>query len=1190
MIITMDHEGKIVEFNPAAEQTFGRPRTEMVGRELAELIIPSALRQSHRRGLAHFLATGEGPILGRRIELQALHGEGSEFPVELAITPTALEGGPVMFTAHLRDIGGRKRDVAAAEERARLALLGVDVGIALVECDNLSDMLRRCCEAMVHHLEGAFARIWTLGEPGDVLVLQASAGVYTHLDGPHARVPVGKYKIGLIAEERKPHLTNDALDDPRVGDKEWARREGMVAFAGYPLIVGDRLIGVMAMFARHPLTQAALQAMGTVASGIALGIERKRAESELRDTEERVRLLLDSTGEGIYGIDLEGRCTFCNAAALRMLGYDDVAELLGQNVHALIQYTRGDGSPYPESESRIYQALRNGSGIQVDDEIFWRRDRTSFAVEYQLRPIVRDGERIGAVITFKNITLRMRAEQTMRLRDRSLAAIAQGLFITDPSRSDEPIIYVNKAFESMTGYTQREVAGRDVGFLRGKNTDPAAIGEIRAALLEGRACSVELRLDRKDGRPFWCALTASPVEDLAGRVTHFVGVMTDVTEQKAAQDALVEAKKAAEAASQAKSTFLANMSHELRTPMNAIIGYSEILEEEAPAALRPDIQKVHSAGEHLLGLISNILDLSKIEAGKMELYLETFDVAEMLRSVVDTVQPMVEKNGNTLEVCCSEDLGTMHADLTKVRQALLNLLSNAGKFTENGTIVLEAAREEVDAKVWVVLSVRDNGIGMTPEQVAKLFQPFTQADTSTTRKYGGTGLGLTISRHFTQMMGGDVVVQSELGRGTTFTIRLPEQFSAPHPVADTAEQAWPETGTGPRGQVLVIDDDPTVRDMLRRTLAKEGFRIQYAAGGKEGLELARRLKPDAITLDVMMPGMDGWNVLAALKSDPELAEIPVVMVTIVDNKNLGFSLGASDYLTKPIDRKRLAAILKRFRPGGTALVVDDDESSRQMVRQTLENEGWTVVEGENGRVGLERVGEAHPDLIILDLMMPEVDGFGFAEELSRHEAWRTIPILVVTAKDLSSEDRLRLHGIVFKILQKGIDTQDELINVIRREVDDQLRRQAKGLPADEDVVRPASAEFAGTGLAVPKILLVEDNETNREMLARRLERKGYEVSLAVDGREGVVMALAKAFDLILMDMSLPVLDGWEATRQLKADPRTRAVPIIALTAHAMSGDREKAIEAGCDDYDSKPIMFPRLVEKIETRLHQKANA
>jgi signal transduction histidine kinase/CheY-like chemotaxis protein len=501
-------------------------------------------------------------------------------------------------------------------------------------------------------------------------------------------------------------------------------------------------------------------------------------------------------------------------------------------------------------------------------------------------------------------------------------------------------------------------------------------------------------------------------------------------------------KRAAELANQTKSTFLANMSHELRTPLNAIIGYSEMLLEEAEdtggTALIPDVNKILTAGKHLLELINAVLDISKIEAGKMELHLEDFSIPALVSEVVAVIRPLVEKNGNTISATVDPGLTTMRADQTKLRQSLYNLLSNAGKFTSGGTVALEVKPVPGSR---IAFEVSDTGVGMTPEQAEKLFEPFVQADSSTSRKFGGTGLGLVISRRFARMMGGDITVASEEGKGSRFMLVLPQTFTmSTGNLALDGERGAPAAGAG---TVLVIDDEPAVHEIMQRTLVRYGLRTESAFSGEEGLRLARKVHPQAITLDVMMPGMDGWAVLAALKSDPELADIPVVMLTIVDNKNLGYTLGAAEYLTKPIDRERLAGVLLRYRGNAatTALVVEDDEVSREMVRRLLENEGWIVIEAHNGREALDRLATSHPGIVLLDLMMPEMDGFGFLDEMHAHKEWASIPVVVLTAKDLSDEESRRLNGHVSRVLQKGTYQLNELVEYVSQLVSARVRRR-----------------------------------------------------------------------------------------------------------------------------------------------------
>jgi GAF domain-containing protein/CheY-like chemotaxis protein/HAMP domain-containing protein len=516
-----------------------------------------------------------------------------------------------------------------------------------------------------------------------------------------------------------------------------------------------------------------------------------------------------------------------------------------------------------------------------------------------------------------------------------------------------------------------------------------------------------------------------------------------------------EKSRELEVAGQHKSQFLANMSHELRTPLNAIIGYSEILQEEAADAgqneIVPDLKKIEGAGRHLLGLINDILDLSKVEAGRMEVFLEDVELVPLLEEARALIVPLAEKNGNVLDLKLAEDIGTIHTDRTKLKQSLLNVLSNGSKFTENGRLTLAAERfADNTGRPMVRFAISDTGIGMTEEQLGRLFQAFSQADASTTKKYGGTGLGLAISRQFCQLLGGDITVTSRPGEGSTFTIILPTRSDGPAQIkpADAPRIAAEVNGVA---TVLIVDDDPAARELLTASLKGTGYRLVHASSGTEALALARTVRPDAITLDVMMPKPDGWDVLTALKADADLYDIPVIIVTMAPDRGIGLSLGAVDVLTKPVDRARLTALIHRLvRRDGPVLVVEDDADTREMMRHTIAKMGLAVAEAANGRRALGWLGEhAPPAIILLDLMMPEMDGFEFLDALSARPEWHEIPIVVVTAKQLSAAERERLLLQARKVIEKAKATRVDIAAAIAAAVRRRSGRAAAVANADK---------------------------------------------------------------------------------------------------------------------------------------------
>jgi PAS domain S-box-containing protein len=635
--------------------------------------------------------------------------------------------------------------------------------------------------------------------------------------------------------------------------------------------------------------------------------------TELRRTENLVRLLLNSTGEGIYGVDLEGICSFANPTCVHVLGYDEPSDLIGLNMHELVHHTRADGQPYPMEECHIYQATTERHGVHREDEVLWRRDGTSFPVEYWSHPMVLGDELVGSVLTF-----------------------------------------------------------------------------------------------------------------------------VDITERRAASEELLQAKASAEEASAAKSQFMANMSHELRTPMNAILGYSEMLtedaEEEGYNDMVADLKKISSAGQHLLELINAVLDLSKIEAGRMDLHIEAVDLGELLDGVVAVAEPLIRKNGNEFDKRWDGDLPVMRTDVTKVRQSLFNLLSNAAKFTHNGVITLEVQRVGIEG-AQIRFSVSDTGIGIPPERLEEIFEEFVQAETTTSRDFGGTGLGLSLTRRLSRLMGGDISIESTVGVGSTFSMTLPVDLEH-RSGRDVDERRARAAGSIQRGNeaavVLVIDDDQRARELLTRALEGDGYSVVTASDGEQGIQLARSLQPSLITLDIIMPGTDGWSVLAQLKADPETSAIPVVMLSIASDREMGFMLGAVESLTKPVDRATLRALVHRHVGDGShVLVVEDDDGSRAILTRHLSAEGLAFSEAATGLDALERVSERRPDLILLDLMMPVMDGFEFLDKLRAVPEYQSIPVVVITAKTLDAADRARLSGNVERVIEKSATSADEVLRLLQ---------------------------------------------------------------------------------------------------------------------------------------------------------------
>jgi len=658
---------------------------------------------------------------------------------------------------------------------------------------------------------------------------------------------------------------------------------------------------------------------------------------QLEDSEARVRLLLDSTAEAIYGLDSEGLCSFANPSCLRMLGYQNTDEILGKKMHDLIFHSHKDNTAFPEEKCPIYETIKKGVENHSDQYVIWRKDGQFFDAEFWSHPIKESDKTIGAVVTFVDITERKKVEE-------------------------------------------------------------------------------ELESHRVH------------LEDMVNEKTRDLSMARDV-----ALDA-----------NRSKSEFLANMSHELRTPMNSIIGFTgRVIKKSGDLLPERQLNNLHTVqrnAHHLLDLINSLLDLSKIEAGKMEVFLEKFKLDSVIREVSELTETLLIDKGLEFATELPDKPVVLYSDKMKIKQILINLIGNAVKFTEKGTVKVSAKKlsdQQMDGdpffdpnSQYICLNISDTGVGMSEEEMENIFEAFQQVDGSMTRKIGGTGLGLTVTKSFTELLDGRINVTSEKGKGTTFSIILPIREEEKDQVASPVElnnspQAIPDSNP----LVLCIDDNEEAVDLLQGYLVDEGFNVVGALSGQEGLEKARSLNPFAITLDVHMPQKDGWSVLKELKHDPKTENIPVVMVTMMDNKALGYQLGASDYLQKPIMPEVLISSINNIlrHQVEKVLAVDDDPEVLELIRQVLEDEEITVDTAANGLEALAFLKKSIPDIVLLDLMMPQMDGFDVIMRMKEHELWSKIPIVVITAKNLTKKERDLLDKKVVSIVVKEDMTTSDIL-------------------------------------------------------------------------------------------------------------------------------------------------------------------
>ena len=931
----LDGQGCATFVNPAACELLGYAQEELAGQAIHELIHHSLADGTpvERKNCIMGSAIRDGAHVQTDDEV-LWHKDGHAIPVEYTARPILKEDEVVGAVVSFRDITERKEaEQALAEAHQRLearipiALLGSEIGEVLIGDTPLRERLQASAEAFVKHVDATFVRIWTVNDTGDMLDLQASAGLYTHIDGKRAHVTIGKRKIGLIAAEGKPYVNDgDVQHDPRLDEPEWAKENGLISFYGHPMAVQGKIVGVLSMFLKKRLDKDLLEAIPSMATGIAVSIERERVQGEVR--------------------------------------------------------------------------------------------KLSLATEQSPATVV----------------------------------------ITDREGTIE---YVNRKFTEVTGYTFEEALSQNPRVLNSGVHPPEFFREMWDTLMAGLEWRGEICNKKKDGELFWEQASISPIRAAEGTITHFLAVKEDITERKQHERELVEAREAAEQASQAKADFLANMSHEIRTPMNAIIGMAHLaLRADLDPKQRDYLQKIHASGQHLLGIINDILDFSKIEAGKLDMETVDFSLDKVLDNVATLIGEKASEAGLELVFDVDPELPrNLKGDPLRLGQVLINYSNNAVKFTQEGEIIVRARQlEGTDTDLLARFEVQDSGIGMTPEQQGKLFQSFQQADASTTRKFGGTGLGLAISKKLAEMMGGEVGVESAEGVGSTFwfTARLGIGEEKPQiltPSLDLRER-----------RVLVVDDNAQARQIQSEMLASMTFRVDEVASGEEAIAAISKADAAADPFDIvfldwqMPPGMDGIETARKLEDVDLNAKPNLVMVTAYGREEafrLAAQVGIEVTLIKPVNPSLLFDAAMRALggdpeaglaenqdegasgpnlesiKGARLLLAEDNLLNQQVATELLADAGFVVDVAENGKIALEMAQETPYDAVLMDVQMPEMDGETASREIRKIERLADLPILAMTANAMDTDRQRCLDAGMNDHIAKPIDPDGLLITLLK---------------------------------------------------------------------------------------------------------------------------------------------------------------
>ncbi len=925
----------------------------------------------------------------------------------------------------------------------------------------LASKLMACLPPLLGAAQGAF---FIVTEDRRTLKLIAT---YGKPSGQEAMfIAVGEGLVGECARDGQVlDITRPREDDPQIPSGLGARAAAAILLV--PVVRSDRCLAVIELAAARPFSEDERAVIDGLLPIVAMNLEiierstrthrlleatqeqaaqLEKQAADLASLEEHSRLILGSVSDGILGIDVDGRLIFANPAVLGLLGFSDL-ELLGTHFHARAHYAYPDGRFFPYERCPMHLTSRDGQVRKVDDEVLWRKDGSPLAVEYATTPFYKAGVLLGTVVVLRDITARRAAEEHIRQAHEEQTAIFATASLGIAFLKRERFVNVNRRLEELLAYAPEELIGQAAGVCLPNGEYPGGVENLNADLMRGDIVKQVMELQRKDGSRFWCRISGRAVD--ARKLSQgTVWMFEDVTKEREAAEAMQRARELAEETTRMKTGFLATMSHEIRTPMNAIIGMSHlVLKTDLNPRQRDYVKKIQDSGRHLLGIVNDVLDFSKVEAGKLAVERAEFALEEVLDNVANLIAEKASAKG--LELVFDVDPAVpplLIGDPLRLGQILINYGNNAVKFTEQGEVDIRVrVHASDDASLLLHFAVSDTGLGLTEEQMARLFQSFSQADTSTTRRFGGTGLGLAISKKLAELMGGEVGVSSEYGKGSTFwfTARLGR-------VAQATRALLPSPDLRGR-RVLVVDDNATARTVIRDLLKAMTFVVTDVASGQAAVEevvRAAAVDPYQIVfLDWQMPGMNGVEAAQQILSLGLSAEPQLVMITADSSEDIleqATAVGIRDVLLKPVNASLLF------------------------------------------------------------------------------------------------DSAIRLIGGV----------EDEL--------------PAPSAPPPLLDERLAAIKGA-------QVLLVEDNELNQEVASELLAGAGLLVDLAEDGAVAVSKVRSGSYDIVLMDMYMPVMDGITATRAIRQFPEHAGLPIVAMTANAMPADRSRCFEAGMVDFVAKPI-------------------